>query len=190
MNKPHVIKGTIMKRIIRLKFLTFLFLLLLCQNAFCEQCERWDASIDSMSFWEIDNPDVPIKIIDYEGKKSVRIQRNTQGSSYILKKIKTSFDGNYGFRAVFQSSDIKKGNEHYERGKFQVILFDQWNRNLSQKRGYWPGEDFDYLNGWKTLVFPIKNVKKGQVMMLRIGLQSASGTVYLSAMEHCFLGNE
>ncbi len=148
-------------------------------------CMRWNEK-DSLAFWSQNTGNGAIELGKYEGRDVVRIHRSSKGTSFITKKIRAEFTGDYSYAAVIKAVDIVPGTKHYERGKFQVRLFDQYGRNLSAKRNYYPNADFNLTDdSWETMMFSVDDVKKGQIMEVRIGLQGASGTVYLADFEHC-----
>ncbi len=149
-------------------------------------CMRWQDK-NNLSFWRQKAGGGRIELGRYGNKDVIKIHRANKGTSFITRKIEAEFDGDYTFMAVVKGVDIEPGVKHYERGKFQVILFDRYGRNLSAKRNYYPHSDFYSTDSWETLVFSVENVMRGQIMEMRFGLQGARGTVYLADFEHCYI---
>ncbi len=147
-------------------------------------CVRWNEK-DSLAFWSQKRGSGAIELGKYEDRDVIRIHRSSKGTSFITKKIRAEFTGDFSYEAIIKAVDIVPGAKHYERGKLQVRLFDQYGHNLSAKRNYYPNADFNSTDSWETMTFFVDDVKKGQIMEVRIGLQGASGTVYLADFKHC-----
>lgn len=164
-------------------------LLFTSQIAFSgDNCDSWAKKDKPLSYWFQDSADGSISRVSCENTNCIKISRSTRGRTFITKKFEAQFDGDYGFKTRIKATNIITGDKRYERGKFQVRLFDSWGKNLSAKRNYYPNADFNDIPNWQPLVFTVENVKKGEVMEIRIGLQEAKGTVLLSDFEFCFLG--
>lgn len=128
--------------------------------------------------WEVSGEEVKA-IKDNVYGNCVQISRTTRtDSTYITKKFKAR-PGTLRFSAMIQSKDIVgAGNQHWERGKFQGILYTS-----DRKKSYPADDDFEGTFGWKERKFKIVDLVGTETVELRIGLQNAKGTIWVAEIK-------
>ncbi|MFO7803291.1 MAG: hypothetical protein R6V55_13450 [Desulfovermiculus sp.] len=100
--------------------------------------------------------------------------------TYIRKDFSLEKDGNLRFEAMIAAKDVVPGGKNYHRGKFQAALLEDG------KMVSWFHDDFQGTTAWKNRSFHVFDLKAGQQIALRIGLQNAKGQVFVKEVRGYF----
>ncbi len=110
------------------------------------------------------------RCIFFESNEPGRISQALQAAAIDGTKI-----GALNIRVRYKSEDVKSGTIEYEVGAVQIHFFDE-NRRIfnTQYLGPWTGTE-DWTTVTKTIVVP----PKAREMIIRIGLNGATGKLWL-----------
>lgn len=100
--------------------------------------------------------------------------------TYIRKDFSLEADGNLRFEAMIAAKDVVPGGKNYHRGKFQAALL-QGGKMVS-----WFHDDFQGTTAWEKRSFHVYDLKAGQEVALRIGLQNAKGKIFVKEVKGYF----
>ena len=110
------------------------------------------------------------RCIFFESNEAGRISQALQAAAIDGTKI-----GALNIRVRYKSEDVKSGAMEYEVGAVQIHFFDE-NRRIfnTQYLGPWTGTE-DWTTVTKTIVVP----PKAREMIVRIGLNGATGKLWM-----------
>jgi hypothetical protein len=141
------------------------------------EIQRVITSFSSINTWEkVDKWGAgnKIKFIDIGGSTLAEITSTKGRSAVWIESPKIKGPGKYILEAKIKAEDLLlMGKEHFERGKFQVVL-------VENGRDYeWPADnDFIGTDGWETKSVSI-DLDKNETAVFRIGLQRTKGVVFV-----------
>jgi hypothetical protein len=106
------------------------------------------------------------------GKESIEISNaSSWGETGIISK-QISEPGTYKMVAWVKADNITVGNKNYEKGKFQIVVYQD-----GMEVG-WPDSDFRGTFDWKQKSVETR-IDGSHRIAFRIGLQNASGKVFV-----------
>jgi hypothetical protein len=118
-----------------------------------------------------------------QSQKCVRVTNDDRNSYvYIGRKFIIQRPGSLSFGAKIRVPSLVKGAEFFHVAKFQAAIIRD-GREIS-----WPNSDiYSPVAGWRERRFKALDLKSGDEVLLRIGLQNAKGTIEVDDVEVAFV---
>jgi hypothetical protein len=117
-----------------------------------------------------------------QSRKCLRITNNDRNSYvYIGRRFIIRGPGSLSFSAMFRVPSLEKGAEFFHVAKFQAAIIRD-GREIN-----WPNDDiYSPVSGWVERRFKALDLKSGDEVLLRIGLQNAKGVVDVDDVQVIF----
>lgn len=115
-------------------------------------------------------------------QRCVKISRsNMRGYTFISRAFRVPGPGSLNIEVVLRADDVVPGAQMYHRGKVVAVLSE------NGKEVDWPNADFDgTISQWAPRTILVPDVDQSVSVDLRIGLQNATGTIYVDKVNVSF----